>query len=124
MRVWLVVVAVLAVAAGLVAVVGGGRADPQDYEAADRICEPALLEDRLDDANEAEVLQVAVQASAVPAGWTAGTLPGPRSAVRPVAEATVDLLDTVVSEGRPPPPVDRVDRRRARLARVCATYRR
>lgn len=106
----------------VVVIVSGGSADPDDYAAADRICEPALLEDRLDDANEAEVLQVAVQANAVPTGWTAGELPGHRSDVRPVADASVALLDTVVTDGTPPPEVVDVDRRRADLARACRRY--
>lgn len=112
---------VLGVAA-VVAIVAGGRADPDDYVAADRICEPALLEDRLDDVNEAEVLQVAVQANAVPPGWTAGELPGRRSDVRPVADASVALLDVVTTDGAPPPAVGDVDRRRAALASACRLY--
>lgn len=105
-----------------VVLVTGGRADAEDYEAADRICEPRLLGDRLEDPNEAEVLQVAVQASAVPPGWTSGELPGHRSDVRPVADASVALLDTVTSEGTPPPEVVDVDRRREDLASACRRY--
>lgn len=120
-RVFWVACAALGVAA-VVVLVTGGRADSDDYAAADRICEPALLEDELDDANEAEVLQVAVQASAVPPGWTTGELPGRRSDVRPVADASVALLDVVTTDGTPPPEVGAVDRRREELASACRRY--
>lgn len=124
MRVWLLCACALVVTGLVVARVAGGRTDAEDFEAADRICEPALLEDEVEDANEAEVLQIAVQAGAAPAGWIQGRLPGPRSDVRPVADATLDLLDAVTTSGEPPAEPTDVDRRRAVLARACDVYRR
>lgn len=121
----LTMLATVAVAGvGTAALVASGNADPDDFRAADRVCAPSLVRDAIEDVNEAEVLEIAVQASAVPSGWTDGAMPGARSDVRPVADAALGLLEGFEQVDGPPTDVGRLDHHRRVLASACADYRR